>query len=116
MSIKYKHFLFFGIGGPIVNTLVWFILRLDDQGILGSDGEEILSNGTKSPLCLFVEERNLDIYVMQVFILHHNMLTYSLILHQGMKKHINMLQVPMLVILVFNTFFLIWVILVGDLG
>ena len=114
MSIKYKHFLFFGIGGPIVNTLVWFILRLDDQGILGSDGEEILSNGTKSPLCLFVEERNLDIYVMQVLILHHNILTNSLILHQcSMKKPINMLQVPMLVILVFNTFFLIWVILVG---
>ena len=113
MSIKYKHFLFFGIGGPIVNTLVWFILRLDDQGILGSDGEEILSNGTKSPLCLFVEERNLDIYVMQVLILHFNILTNSLILHQCMKKYINMLQVPMLVILVFNTFFLIWVILVG---
>ena len=71
-----------------MNTLVWFILRLDDQGILGSDGEEILSNGTKSPLCLFVEERNLDIYVMQVFILHHNILTNSLILHQGMNKHV----------------------------
>ena len=87
MSIKFKHFLFFGLGGPIVNTLVWFVLRLHDQGTLlagdteevqvagaggtlAGDTEEVLSkwqNGTKSLLCLFVEERNVDIYVMQVY-------------------------------------------------
>ena len=69
MSIKFKHFLVFGLGGPIVNTLVWFFLRLHDQGKLGGDTEEVLSkweNGTKSFLCLFVEDRKVDVFVMQV--------------------------------------------------
>jgi len=88
VSIKFKHFMVFGLGGPILNTLVWFFLRLHDQGKLGGDTEEVLTkweNGTKSFLCLFVEDRKVDVFVMQV---------------------------PMLVILVFNTFFLIWVILI----
>ena len=71
VSIKFKHFLFFGLGGPIVNTLVWFVLRLLDQGtLLDGDPEEELSkweNGTKSFLCLFVEDRKVDVYVMQVY-------------------------------------------------
>ena len=84
VSIKFKHFLFFGLGGPIVNTLVWFVLRLLDQGtLLGGDAEEELSkweNGTKSFLCLFVEDRKVDVYVMQVYQL--------LLLNQLEKQHI----------------------------
>ena len=73
VSIKFKHFLLFGLGGPIVNTLVWFVLRLHDQGTLGGDTEEVLSkweNGTKSFLCLFVEDRKVDVFVMQVMLVN----------------------------------------------
>ena len=30
--LKFKYFLFFGLGGPIVNILVWFGLRHHDHG------------------------------------------------------------------------------------
>ena len=56
-----------------MNTLVWFVLRLHDQGTLGGDTEEVLSkweNGTKSFLCLFVEDRKVDVYVMQVMLVN----------------------------------------------
>ena len=71
VSIKYKHFLLFGIGGPILNTLIWFFLRLDDQEpLLDVDQEEMMGtkweNGTRSTLCLFFEDRSVDVYVMQV--------------------------------------------------
>ena len=71
VSIKYKHFLLFGIGGPILNTLIWFFLRLDDkEPLLGVDQEEMMGtkweNGTRSTLCLFFEDRSVDVYVMQV--------------------------------------------------
>ena len=90
--IKYKHFLFFGLGGPIVNTLVWFALRLQDQSAnLGGDSNgtqpyfaeeeprgDINEHGhndtsfskwedTEKPLvCLFVEDKQMDVWVMQV--------------------------------------------------
>ena len=31
VSIKYKHFLIFGLGVPLANTLLWLILRLYQQ-------------------------------------------------------------------------------------
>jgi len=109
--IKYKHFLFFGLGGPIANTLVWFALRVQDQfanlqgdsnntqpyyaeelrGDLKEHGHNDTSgfsnwqDSDKPLVCLFVEDKQMDVWVMQV---------------------------PMLIILVFNTLFLIWVILI----
>ena len=71
MSIKFKHFLFFGLGGPIVNMLVWFGLRHHDDGqdTLAGDTEETnyWDNKPKSSLCFYVEERNVD-YVLHVCI------------------------------------------------
>ena len=99
--IKYKHFLFFGLGGPLVNTLVWFALRLQDQSanLGGGDSndtqayfakeeEEHLYRGDikehghnndtssggfskwedrdKPLVCLFVEDKQMDVWVMQV--------------------------------------------------
>jgi len=57
VSIKYKHFLLFGWGGPILNSLVWFALRLADQGIEEEEG------------CVFMEEKPCDLWIMQVLIL-----------------------------------------------
>ena len=84
--------LFFGLGGPIVNTLVWFALRLQDQAAnLEGDSNDtqpyfaeeeprgdIKEHGhndtsfskwedTDKPLvCLFVEDKQMDVWVMQV--------------------------------------------------
>ena len=102
--IKYKHFLFFGLGGPIANTLVWFALRVEDQfsNLQGGDSNETqpyaaveqlqgdlkghAHNDTsgfsshndtsgfsnwdqrddKPLVCLFVEDKQMDVWVMQV--------------------------------------------------
>ena len=105
--IKYKHFLFFGLGGPIANTLVWFALRVQDQfaNLQGEDSNETqpyaaveqlradlkghVHNDTsrgdlkehshndtsnfsnwdqrdKPLVCLFVEDKQMDVWVMQV--------------------------------------------------
>ena len=88
VSIKFKHFLIFGLGGPIVNTLVWFALRVQDQGNVAhmndtrlysaEDQGDIFDHGhtdtfskwedtDKSLICLFVEDKPMDVWVMQVF-------------------------------------------------
>ena len=88
VSIKFKHFLIFGLGGPIVNTLVWFALRVQDQGNVADmndtrlysaeDQGDIFDHGhtdtfskwedtDKSLICLFVEDKPMDVWVMQVF-------------------------------------------------
>ena len=36
VSIKYKHFLIFGLGVPLANTLLWLILRLHQQVVNSS--------------------------------------------------------------------------------
>ena len=90
--IKYKHFLFFGLGGPIANTLVWFALRVQDQfanlqgdsnntqpyyaeelqGDLKEHGHNDTSgfsnwqDSDKPLVCLFVEDKQMDVWVMQV--------------------------------------------------
>ena len=89
--IKYKHFLFFGLGGPIANTLVWFALRVQDQfrNLRGDSndtqayfaGEELRGDlkehndssgfskwedAEKRLVCLFVEDKQMDVWVMQV--------------------------------------------------
>ena len=92
--IKYKHFLFFGLGGPIANTLVWFALRVQDQfaNLRGDSNdtqayfEELRGDlkehyghndtshfskweDTEKPLvCLFVEDKQMDVWVMQVLL------------------------------------------------
>ena len=84
VSIKYKHFLLFGLGVPILNTLLWFALRLHGQG-----AEPAREEGGEEEFheCIFMSEKQVDVWVMQV---------------------------PMLIILVFNTFFLIWIISVSQ--
>jgi len=71
-SIKFKHFLQFGVGGPIVNTLLWLLLRLYEHNYDQCDQKK----------CMFMDETPIDLWLMQV---------------------------PMLVILFWNTFFLIWI-------
>ena len=91
--IKYKHFLFFGLGGPIANTLVWFALRVQDQfaNLRGDSndtqayfaGEELRGDlkehndssgfskwedAEKRLVCLFVEDKQMDVWVMQVLL------------------------------------------------
>ena len=86
VSIKYKHFLVLGWGGPILNTLVWFSLRLYDHRYPAWSDQEELEDRDKDEdeiECLFMKEKPLDRWVMHV---------------------------PMLVILFWNTFFLIWII------
>ena len=73
VSIKYKHFLLFGLGGPIINTLVWFTLRVQDESHFEEEhhsrNNDTFSKWeeTDKPLvCLFVEDKPMDVWVMQV--------------------------------------------------
>jgi len=84
VSIKYKHFLIFGWGGPILNSVIWFGLRLqvwteklDDQPDFTTDQSQ------KESSCFLMDYESCDLWVMEM---------------------------PMLIILAFNTFFLIWII------
>ena len=82
-------------------------------------------NGTRSSLCLFFEDRSVDVYVMQVggqsleisslasLTMEQWTIRQSLVICSVAPPKSRNLQIPMLVILVFNTFFLIWVILVS---
>ena len=65
-------------GGPILNILVWVSLRLHDH----NKGFKRLEEIEEASECLFMEETQVDRWVMQA---------------------------PMLVILAFNTIFLFWI-------
>jgi hypothetical protein len=90
VSSEYKHFLVFGWGGPMLNTLLWFILRIQDYRPTdlplwegereGQDGEQ--EDQGMGIQCLVMEKKPLDRWVMEF---------------------------PMIIILFFNTFFLIWI-------
>jgi len=85
VSIKYKHFLIFGWGGPIINSLVWFGLRLQVWTEILNDQQSDSSpdQSREASSCLFMEYEACDLWVMEM---------------------------PMLIILAFNTFFLVWII------
>ena len=75
VSIKYKHFLLFGLGVPVLNTLLWFALRLH------------YATDTSKQQCAFTKDMQVDFWTIQC---------------------------PMLVILFWNTFFLVWIIMVSS--
>ena len=77
VSIKYKHFILFGWGSPILNILVWFAMRVYDHSSR-TEGEGDIEQFE----CLFMDEKPFDFWVIQA---------------------------PMLVLLSWNTFFLIWI-------
>jgi hypothetical protein len=85
VSVKYKHFLMFGLGGPILNTLIWFATRIADHKAptaMFQWEDEVDEVG-----CMFTERKMVDRWVMEV---------------------------PILIILFFNTFFLVWIIFVSS--
>ena len=55
VSIKYKHFLMFGWGGPIVNMIVWFCLRIYDESPEVMEEED--GYREQETECSFTEER-----------------------------------------------------------
>jgi len=74
VSIKYKHFLLFGLVAPVANTSIWLAARLSQEEGRNSTNQD----------CLFAkEEQFLDFWVMKL---------------------------PMLIILFWNTIFLVWII------
>jgi len=74
VSIKYKHFLLFGLVAPVANTSIWLAARLSQEEGHNSTNQD----------CLFAkEEQFLDFWVMKL---------------------------PMLIILFWNTIFLVWII------
>jgi hypothetical protein len=101
VSVKYKHFLIFGLGGPILNTLIWFATRIADHGDHGDHGDHRDQTGTEEDWqveqqweglvpgevgCPFAKRKMVDRWVMEL---------------------------PILIILFFNTFFLVWIIFVS---
>ena len=72
------------------------------KGHNDSSGFSKWEDAEKRLVCLFVEDKQMDVWVMQVLLKKNFTLT----------PHLGVSQVPMLIILVFNTLFLIWVILV----
>jgi len=78
VNIKYKHFIMIGCGGPILNLLIWMVLRLHLH-----DPETLMEDPTID--CPFFEKTTVDIYLCEL---------------------------PLFVILFFNTFFLIWIMVI----
>jgi len=56
VSIKYKHFLLFGLAAPILNTCVWMAARVSQEDPGNSDQD----------VCLFGKEKPLDFWVMKL--------------------------------------------------
>jgi len=58
VSIKYKHFIIFGCGGPIVNIAIWVGLRVLSYEPNGKN--DIIKD------CPFIEKKELDFFIFEI--------------------------------------------------